>query len=295
MNCILILDKYVSDWNDDHLDDIAKWSKRLKSSIEEDISENKHRRACLSNVNSLIQLLEIYSELSPALEMDDIMKFITEKNKDKAIVDLTEFRREIHSILGFINKHNLKMEHQHLHTINDIIDELYTRRSGIQTIVEHLNSSLTDLHSHIDALKDEFPDKVKKCLFKHEDAEELINAWQEMQKILQPNIRSHAKCKMKIAQYLELLDQMKSEKQLEKNLMEQLESLRNTKYKNALEELNTRVCGIGIDRKTVAKIHKIICDTKRPIVSREDVVDVIKRVFKDCFINTNKFMYSQEF
>jgi hypothetical protein len=293
INCVLILDRYINDWNDDHTDEMKKWSKRLKSSIEEDDTESKHKRLCLSSVTSLTQLLDIYSDVGPVPEMDDILAFI---NKSKpSLDDIGEFRREINSIVGLIDNHNFVLEH-HLHDIRETIDELSETRLRTTKTVDTLNVSRAELHELIEEFRLDHTDVVNNCQCKHDDADKIMEAWQEMHKHLKLNNRSHVSCRKKINQYLTLLDQFKSEKLLESELVDNLNMLHDTKYSKAMIDLKREVeiASKGkLSTVVITKLTRIIPNMK--FVYRADIVIGIKQMIKECFINTNKYLYSQEF
>jgi len=296
MNCGLILDKYISGWNDEYIDDIKKWTKRLKSSIDYDnSSHNKHQRACLSNINSLIQLLDIYSEIPLTVNMDDVSQFINSIEHKKVIGDIEEFRAEIISIIGYIDKHDLRLEF-HLREIILTIDELSENRKSIHQTADSLNIGLTELNTLTEEFKAEFPEQVKKCHCKHDDPNKIMEAWQELHQQLKQNNRSHVSCRKKINQYLTLLDQLKSEKLVESELVSQMNKLCETNYKNVLNEIRRQTEIAAQGKLTPCTINKILKITPgRKLVYKADIVTAIQSVFNECFINMNKFIYSQEF
>lgn len=195
LSCVLILDKYISHWDDANINNVKKWITRLRCSIEEDT--RKHQ--CLSNIQTLNKLLDKY----------------TSCNKE---------------------------------------DE-----ESIKVIVCKLNTSRACLDTLLDEFADLCPEQVKNCRCKHDDADELIKIWQELSNSLDNNKRSHANCKKKICEYLELLKECK-ESDLNKKVNTETQCKKNCPNKN--------------------------------ISTKDEILEAIKDEFMDCFINTNKFIYS---
>lgn len=297
MCCLQILDKYMYDI-DGNVDDIKKWTSRLKTSVHEE--EEKNKRVSLY-INAVTQLVCIYQDAHSVLNIDNILDYIKTAQKRDALVDHPDQLHDIQS--------EIKTIMQHLKTINYTgpLDDDLTGISQQITNLLRLKSELVKASELVDAkhkelvkfIRDRIGSDAEEHLIKCESS---LNAelWNQLYSTLSDKNKPHTSCREKITKFIDLLN--KTETNMEGDVVKQLDTL-NVKYSAVLLTIIETIKTIHRDKwnkQVLTKMEKVISGLDNDklntlkVENKSDFMNVIRMVFNECYVMTNKFIYKLE-
>jgi hypothetical protein len=297
MCCLQILDKYMYDI-DGNVGDIKKWTSRLKTSVHDE--DEKNKRVCMY-INAVSQLVCIYQDAHSVLNVDNILDYIQTVQKRATLVDHADQLNDIQS--------EIKTIMQHLKTINytgPLDDDLIGISHQITNLLK-VKSELVKASELVDAkhkdlvkfIRDRIGSDMEEHLIKCESS---LNAelWNQLYSALSDKNKPHTSCREKITKFIELLN--KTETTMEGDMVKQLDTL-NIKYSSVLLTIIETIKTIHRDKwnkQVLTKIEKIISGLDNDklktlkVENKTEFMNVIRMVFNECYIMTNKFIYKLE-
>ena len=300
INCLLVLDKYMNEFN--NISEITKWLKRLKTNVEEEDCDNKHKRNCLLYINALTQLIDIYADncKDTGVNMNDIMKLINGTTVVKAAIEISanliEYKKEITSILNISQSIPLNLRNELEALYKDICDILILRECIEKKLVD-LQKSRAEVESIIASLKSKHLEIISKidtgnlCLC-HESLSALHD-------ILSTTLKIESVSRLKLSRIINLIKIILNEEAEEKNVLDRLISQRElfiAEFKK-IDNSNKSTIVPSLTPQNTQKITHILSklDINQSINNKTELRTLIEKIFVDCYINTNKFLYNLDF